>query len=120
MTKQFSFTKYENEIMADFRERLNKAESTEDVKKFFTYTIKSLMENIFADKLDFRLDDIVLTTGEEPYYSLNKRLLKVGEFQGAWSDSDLPRVLARLAGSALKRYRHLEKNPGKTESKIRM
>lgn len=120
MTKQFSFTKYENEIMADFRERLNKAESTEDVKKFFAYTIKSLMENIFGDKLDFRLDDVVLTTGEEPYYSLNERLLEVGEFRGAWGDSDLPRVLARLAGSALKRHIHLEKNPGKTESKIRM
>jgi hypothetical protein len=119
MTKQLSFTKYENEIMGDFRERLNKAESTEDVKKFFTYSIKSLMENIFADALDFRLDDIVLLT-DEPYYRLNKRLLEIAEFQAAWSDSDLPRMVTRLAGSALKRFRHLEKNPGKTESKIRM
>ncbi len=31
MTEQQSFTKYEHKILRGFRERINKAESTEDV-----------------------------------------------------------------------------------------
>ncbi len=35
MSKQISYSKYGNQVLPHFRERLNKAESTEDLKKFF-------------------------------------------------------------------------------------
>jgi len=50
MTKQLSFTKYEHKILPNFRQKISKAESTEDVKKFFVYTAKELFENILKDK----------------------------------------------------------------------
>ena len=50
MALQFSFTKYEHEVLPDFRKKLNLAESTEDVINFFVHTTLELFESIFADK----------------------------------------------------------------------
>ena len=47
MVRQLSYTKYENEILPELRQKLNQAESTEDVKKFFTQTIRVLFEKIY-------------------------------------------------------------------------
>ena len=42
MSKRLSYTKYEQELLPDFRAKINRAESTEDVKKFFVRTIQEL------------------------------------------------------------------------------
>jgi len=42
MTKQISFTKQENELLPDYRNKLNQAESVEDVRKFFIYAANEL------------------------------------------------------------------------------
>ena len=42
MARQLSFSKYEQELRPELRQNLNIAESTEDVKKFFVYTIQKL------------------------------------------------------------------------------
>jgi hypothetical protein len=59
--EKYSFTRHEREILPGFRQRINKAESTEDVKKFFVYTVKELCENIFEGEMDFRYEDFKLT-----------------------------------------------------------
>ncbi|MBU1163555.1 MAG: hypothetical protein KKA75_05325 [Proteobacteria bacterium] len=120
MTKQTSFSKYEQKVLPNFRQKIGAAESTEDVKKFFVYTIQELFESIFAEKIDFEYEDIELTPGKEPYYLLSKQLVSSNEFKSAWNDSDLPRLLSRLAETAVNRYKHLKKGPEKTDSKIRM
>ena len=120
MTKQVSFSKYENEILPSFRQKINLAESAEDVKKFFAYTAQELFKNVFAGKMTLNYDDIALQPEEEPQYTMSDRLLTSEEFTSVWKDSDLPQVLSRLAKPAVNRYRHLEKNPEKTEAKIRM
>jgi hypothetical protein len=43
MTKQIFFSKYEQKVLPNFRQKINEAESTEDVKKFFIYTVKELL-----------------------------------------------------------------------------
>ena len=120
MTKKVSFTKYENEILPDFRQKLNMAESTEDVKKFFIYTIKELFESAFPDQSDLEYDDIVLTPEREPNFKVSSRLRASKEFSTVWRDSDLSHVIGRLAKSALNRCKRLEKHPEKTDAKIRM
>jgi len=120
MTKQFSFSKYENEVLPDFRQKINLAESTEDVKKFFVYTAKELFDNIFEGKLELEYEDISLLPGEKPYYVVSDRLRLAPDFSSVWKDSDLPRVIGRLAETSSNRYRHLEKKPEKTDAKIRM
>ena len=120
MVKQLSYTKYENEILPQFRQKLNKAESTEDVKKFFIQTIRVLFEKIFEKKISISSEDISLLLDTEPHFKIDRQLLSSEDFKSVWSDSDLPTVMNRLAKPATKRYKHLDRHLEKTSSKIRM
>ena len=119
MTTRVSYTKYENRLLPGFREKLNMAESTEDVRKFFSYTLRELFDAVFEQKLVQDPEDILFDPDRDPPYSFGENLASQPEFSSAWHESDLPRVVNRLADSAVRRYRHLEKNPEKTTSKIR-
>ncbi len=119
MAQQISFTKYENEVLPDFRKKLNLAESTEDVVNFFAHTIMELCKNIFEGKIDFGREDITLILNRDPYYKINERLLTSDAFTSVWNDSDLPRVIGRFAKSAMNRFKRLEKYSEKSDTKIR-
>ena len=119
MTEQFSYTKYENRALPGFRAKINKAESTEDVKKFFVHALKELLEDIFEGRMRFLYEDFELRPEGSPCFRLSQRILSSDSFRGVWEDSDLPRVFERLANSAASRYKHLEKSPEKTDAKIR-
>lgn len=118
MSKQQSFTKHERKILPEFRQKINSAESTEDVKKFFAYTVTSLFEDILAEKMAFREDAAALMPDAEPPYRINAQLFSTPAFQEVWANSDLPHVLGRLADTAMNRCRRLEKHPEKTDAKI--
>jgi hypothetical protein len=120
MAKRLSFTKNEQDILPDFRQRINLAESTEDVKKFFVYTVTELFNHVFSGKIDFVYEDIELQFAEDPYFSVSDRLLSRDDFSSIWACSDLPNVVARFAKTAVKRCIRLEKHPEKTDAKIRM
>lgn len=120
MTRQLSFTKYEQEILPQFRLRCNNAESTEDVKKFFSYSSNRLLQNVFQGSVQFQWDDIALHPNDDPFYQVNERLMTSSNFKEVWEHSDLPHLVKNLARSAVHRFKHLEKNPEKTNKKIRM
>jgi len=119
MSPQSSFTKYENEVLPDFRKKLNLAESTEDVINFFGQTITELGNSIFEGKIDIDHEDITLILDQEPHYKINKRLFNSDEFTSVWDTSDLSRVIGRFAKSAMNRYKRLEKYSETTDTKIR-
>jgi hypothetical protein len=119
MSPQISFTKYENEVLPDFRKKLNLAESTEDVINFFGQTITELCNSVFEGKIDIDYEDITLILVHEPHYKINKRLFNSDEFTSVWNASDLSRVIGRFAKSAMNRYKRLEKYSVKTDTKIR-
>ncbi len=118
MTKRISFTKHLNRLLPRFRENMSNAESTEDVKKFFLYAVKELLEDILEKEIDIIKDDIVLAPEKPPFYKISSQL--ISELKEVWKESDLPHLIEKLAESATGRYKHLEKHPEKTESKIRM
>ena len=120
MTKQQSFTKIENKLLPEFRKRIGSAESTEDVKKFYVYTMQNLFNQVFSGKIDLEYEDVVLLPDQTPSFSLNKRIEGMKDFTSVWNSSDLPHIVSHFTDSALKHLKHLEKNPAKTESKIRM
>lgn len=120
MVKQLSYTKFENEILPDFRQKLNMAESTEDVRKFFFQTVRQLFERIFEEKAPIRFEDLALQVNEDQTYKFADPLFKSRKFQGVWKDTDLPNVMDRLAKAAVNRHKRLSRNPEKTDSKIRM
>ena len=120
MTKQLSFTKHEHKVLPNFRQKINKAESTEDVKKFFVQTAKELFEDIFGGEMKFRYEDFKLRLDRDPSYILSDRIFSSEKIRSIWNESDLSRIIYRLAESAIGRYKHLEKNPEKSETKIRI
>ena len=120
MAKRLSFTKNEQDILPDFRQRINLAESTEDVKKFFVYTITELFNHVFAGKIDVVYEDVELQFAEDPHFTVSDRLLSQEDFSTIWDCSDLPNVVARFAKTSINRCKRLEKHPEKTDAKIRM
>ena len=119
MARQFSFTKYENEALRAYRQKLSSAESSEDVRKFFLYTTQTLFRDVFGGDLHVEPEDITLVPGAKPYYRFADRILSAELFDTTWHQSDLPRVVSRFAESAASRMKHLEKHPEKTDRKIR-
>lgn len=120
MTEKLSFTKYEHECLPAFRQRINKAESVEDVRKVFAYTTRVLVEKIFSGEVKIRDDDVALELHEKSGFSLSSRLVSAKGFKSTWDNSDLPRMVGRFAETAGRRIRRLEKHSEKTDSKIRM
>jgi hypothetical protein len=119
MSQQRSFSKYEQELLPQYRNRLNTAESTTDVQKFFVYTVQELMRRVFQDRVDSSYDEIRLLPGEQPQYGLSEAIRKHPEFESLAADSDLLDIFERLASAASKRYQNLQRHPDKSESKIR-
>ena len=119
MTKQISFSKHENEVLHGFRNKMNTAESTEDVKKFFNYTVIKLLNDIFENSVKIDSEDIHLETDGKKSYLIEDSLLKQERFQNIWNNSDIKRILGTFADISLKRYKHLETNPEKTKLKIK-
>ena len=118
MTKQISFSKYEQELRPEYRQRVNSAESTEDVKKFFAYCIHELLETSLQGKVAVEYEDIHLDPQRESGFVISSRLRDLQEFDSVWNRSDLPHIVKRMAEFAIKRYKYIEKHRDRTESKI--
>lgn len=119
MGKQISVVKHENSILPGFRNKISRAESTEDVKNFFVYSIQELLVNVFQDNKYQGYDAITLLVDREPYFEIKNTIMASDEFRKMWKNSDLQHVVRRLAETAVHRHWHLEKKPEKTTSKIR-
>lgn len=113
-----SYTKYENEVIHKYRDNLNHAESVEDVKKFFSYTMQELMHKVFDNQLDIHYEDVQLSVNGNPGYSISSELKRQTAFAQVWEDSDLPAIVSRLAESGIHRFRHLSGHPEKTKAKF--
>ncbi|MFC1827211.1 hypothetical protein ACFLZQ_04705 [Thermodesulfobacteriota bacterium] len=118
MARQLSFSKYEQELRPELRQNLNIAESTEDVKKFFVYTIRKLFGRVLDGKEAFQYEDIQLSPLEQSGFIISDELLENTEFAAVWQNSDLSNIVKRIADAASNRHKHLMKNPAKTEAKI--
>lgn len=123
MTVQHSFSKIEKELLPAFRQHIGTAESTEDVKKFFVHTVLDLLDRATDGELKPMYEDVRLNHTEENearQFAFSDSLTGNPLFTSIWSTSDLQHIVSRFASSACNRYTHLEKNPEKTELKIRM
>lgn len=118
MARQLSFSKYEQELRPELRQNLNIAESTEDVKKFFVYTIRKLFGRVLEGKGAFTYEDIRLDPLKQSGFIISNKLLGDPDFAAVWQNSDLSHIVKRIADSASNRHKHLMKNPAKTEAKI--
>lgn len=120
MTKQISFRAYERRVLPQFREKMNKAESTEEVRKVFIHTVEGLLNSVLDAKVRLKDGDLVLLPDADPHYEMSEGLRSHESLSSYWRESDLPHVIHRLAQSATGRHKHLVRHPEKTELKIRM
>ena len=118
MTKRLSFTKEEHGIRSEFREMMDQAESTEDVKKFFFQTAQGLLNRITDEELNISFEDVGLDLKRREGYVLSPALMNQAGLEEIKDGSDLGHILERMATQAWNRYRRLDKNPAKTEKKI--
>lgn len=119
MDKKKSFAHIEQELRHTYRNNLNIAESDEDVKKFFVYAVKELLEQACEGQVTVEYNDLCLDLDATKGFVCSKTLGKNKMFQQAWNNSDLPRIVERLAEKGKNRIKHLEeKHPDKTEAKI--
>jgi len=51
MDQSVSYSRIENEILPKFRKQISEAESAEDLKNFFSYSIQELFRQIFAETI---------------------------------------------------------------------
>jgi hypothetical protein len=119
MSRQLSFTKFEKELLPDFRQKISSAESSEDVKTFYARTSLALFDKALEGEFPLVFEDIMLQPGNDDKYVLSDRLRASQNFTDAWNTSDLPNILNRFTDMALNRFVHLEKHQEKTDAKIR-
>ena len=116
MSTQVSFSKLEKKLLPQFRERISTSEDMVDVQKYFSYTIEEMFFKAFENQtISINEDDIQLLT-EEPFYKIKKM---EPALQSLWEHSDLKDIVKRFAVTTHKRFVHLQKNPSKTNKKIR-
>lgn len=119
MTRQMSFKMHQREVEPHFRNQIEAAESTEDVRKFFERTALDFLRRAIGEQVDVQPGDVLFNTALESGYTLSQRLLESEEFRLVHEDSDLPFILRILSERAVNRYKHLvTKQPDKTEKKI--
>jgi len=118
MTRQISFTHLEQAITPGFRDRMDRAESAEDVRKFFAEMASTLLSDALGKPEAVRFEDVVLAPGVPNGYTISEAILEVPAFKETWEGSDLSRIIATFARSAVHRYNHLHKTPLRTEAKM--
>jgi len=118
MTRQISFTRLEHAQAPAFRDRMDHAETTVDVRNFFSESASTLLSDAVGNPDAVGIEDISLEPGQSDGYTLSERLKSDPAFAKVWEDSDLSRIMASMARSAVNRLTHLGKNPEKTESTL--
>lgn len=119
MEKQKTFTRIEQDVRHNYRNNLNLAESTEDVKKFFTYAVQDLIDRGLNGRVKVDFADISLAPHAPEGFACSAALRENPEFRQIWEHSDLVSIIGRFAESASHRIKHLEdRHPDKTEAKM--
>ncbi len=119
MTRQVSFTRLEQAQLPGFRERLDRAESPDEVRRFFAETMATLLADALGTAEAVRYDDVTLAPEATEEYVLTTSVRALPGFADIWNDSDLPRIVGDFARLAVRRHRHLAGNPERTEAKTR-
>ncbi|MBI9111947.1 hypothetical protein [Maridesulfovibrio ferrireducens] len=114
-----SFNAYERELEPGYRAMIDKAESTEDIRKFYERTALDFLQKAVGDQFDIGTDSLMFAPDSKPGYLLSPPLMENADFQAIVDQSDLTNILNRFTERAVNKYAHMDrKHPDKTEAKI--
>ena len=71
MSHQKSFVKQEHQIAPELRKQINAAESTEDVKKFFSRAAQRLLKDVAGDEFNCEPEELQLMPQFQPHFELS-------------------------------------------------
>jgi hypothetical protein len=114
-----SYTKQENEVLPEYRQRVNTAEAPEDVRAAFALMLRRLLAEILGEPVRLEEGDVALDPGAEAGYRLGPGITANPEFSRLWEDSDLDAILRRQAAMAVSRVKRLEAKPESSDFKDR-
>ncbi|SMF03659.1 hypothetical protein [Desulfovibrio gilichinskyi] len=114
-----SFNAYEREVEPAYRDMIDKAESTVDIRHFFERTALAFLQETIGDRLDIKSESITFAPDSEQGYRLSPVLIESSEFQEIVDNSDIENILERFTDRAVKKYAHLDRrHQGKPEARI--
>lgn len=119
MARMASYTKHENEVLPEYRRRVNTAETVDDVRAAFALMLRRLLTGIIGETVHLEEGDVVLDPHAAAGYRLGPGLVANAEFAGLWQDSDLDAILRRQAAMALGRCKRLLAGPEQTDFRDR-
>ena len=114
MTDFRSYSRVENELAHKFRNNLNHAESAEDVKKFFAYTLRELLGRVLGDSVALHYEDISLSA-DDAHYQVSQRLQTPPEAARGRVEPALAATVRGFAVAAPHRMTHLAVHTDKTQ-----
>lgn len=121
MSTQLSFSKIENRIRHDFRNKINSATTTGEVRQYYAQLIEQLFSEASNGAIILEDDAVALNPGDQSsMFIISDTVKNNNDFDSLWHNSDIGHIVSRFAESAIHRMIHLEKHPEKTEAKIRM
>lgn len=118
-----SYTKFEKQLLPDFRKKITQSEDCVDLVNHFSYEMMLLMDNIFnhnaENRMRFDPEDILFDPMLDGHVRYSEKIMGFMKFRDAMEGSDLGNIISRFAETTKDRYIHLRKHPEKTRSKIR-
>jgi hypothetical protein len=118
MARRISYAHLENGVRSHFRNNLNQAESSEEVKKFFAYAVHDLLNKAFEGHILTDYGQVELGSDLNRPYLIHQRLMHDLTFTNAWFNTDLATIIDRLAATAIRHMKHFDKMPERTDRKI--
>ena len=96
MTDFISFSRVEHELAPKLRNSLNHAESSEDAKKFFSYTAQELLGKALGEAVKVHYEDVALSRDGQGF-TVSSRLQADAGYAKVAAGSDLKAILERFA-----------------------
>jgi hypothetical protein len=118
MNEQQSYIRYQNALIHQYRERINHAESDQDLTRMYFQIMKDLFIDIFEDDLGLEFHHIDLLPDTEPFFCLDSKIAEHPRMQAALEHSDIQSILSNFARQACHHLLHLQRHPENTESRI--
>lgn len=119
MEKKFSFSHLENELISEFRDRLNTTEDVHDLKNLFGYTMALFLKKAFHEKININQGDVAFDPAAENYLKITPTLARDRNFLEMARTSDLLKVMGRFSHTIHNRSLHLLRHPPRRAIKIR-
>ncbi len=119
MARQSSYVKLEKSFARELRSEVLHSENTTDVKNCFSQIAGKFLRKAFDSQIDILDKDVILDPSAESKFTFSDKIMSDGNFKTGVKESDIKQILERFANAAEHRYRHLSKNPLKSDLKIR-